>query len=151
MLRSPLVLGAQRGCLGPCTRQFARQCAPLLLLFCLRVLHQCCCCPAHDSLHTSAAVCTPLLLLPVCVCVLRDCVCSVTDSMIIPPPPPPPACTPRSLWLWLWQVGQGYMEQASEATALGAEYQENFMDRVILPMMAAEAEAEPEAEPEAVA
>ena len=57
----------------------------------------------------------------------------------------------RSLWLWLWQVGQGYMEQASEATALGAEYQENFMDRVILPMMAAEAEAEPEAEPEAVA
>jgi hypothetical protein len=44
------------------------------------------------------------------------------------------------------EVGQAYMNQTSEETALGSEYQQDFMQRVIVPMMEAGAEAEPEPE-----
>eukprot|EP01052_Picozoa_sp_SAG31_P009044 SAG31_NODE_467_length_15267_cov_13.792919_20_plen_44_part_00 len=42
------------------------------------------------------------------------------------------------------------MHADSQATALGAEYQPNYMERVVVPMMAAAAEAEAEGEPETV-
>ena len=46
------------------------------------------------------------------------------------------------------EVGQEYMHADSKSGALGGEYQENYMARVVLPLMAAAEEAE-EGEPPA--